>query len=89
MKPNQPKPHSRVKALSAVIGGSALVAMGALTAAVSDEYSGTIMSDPGTFTSPTTTEMTTGETTVSDTTELTTTPEVAAPPVTAEPPEGF
>ena len=52
MKPNQSKPRSRVKALSAVIGGSAIVAMGALTAAVSDEHSGTIVSDPGTFTSP-------------------------------------
>ena len=59
MKPNQPKSRSRVKALSAVIGGSAIVAMGALTAAVSEEHSGTIVSDPGTFTSPEVTEMTT------------------------------
>ena len=47
MKPNQPKPRSRVKALSAAFGGSAIVAMGALTAEVSEEHSSTIVSDPG------------------------------------------
>ncbi len=87
MKPNQSKPRSRVKALSAVIGGSA-IGMGALTAAVR-EHSGTIMSDPGTFTSPEVTEMTTGETTKSETQEATETvsPESASPPVTATTPE--
>ena len=83
MKPNQPMPRSRLKALSAVIGGSAIVAMGALAAAVSEEHSGTIMSDPGTFTAPEVTEMTTGETTKSTAVEPTVTPEVATPPVTA------
>ena len=89
MKPNQPKPRSRVKALSAVIGGSAIVIMGALTAAVSEEHSGTIVSDPGTFTSPEVTEMTTGETTKSEVQEPTETvsPESASPPVTATTPE--
>ena len=88
MNPNQPKPRSRVKALSAVIGGSAIVIMGALTAAVSEEHSGTIVSDPGTFTSPEVTEMTTGETTKSEVQEPTETvsPESASPPVTATPP---
>ena len=85
MKPNQPKPRSRVKALSAVIGGSAIVAMGALTAAVSEEHSGTIVSDPGTFTSPEVTEMTTGETPKSEAAEATEaeSPASASPPVTA------
>ena len=46
---------------------------------------GTILSDPGTFTPPSTTEMTTGETTKSKTPEAseTVSPEVASPPVTA------
>ena len=83
MKPNQPKPRSRVRMLSAVIGGSAVVAMGALTAAVSDEHGGTIVSDPGTVTVPETTQMTTGETTKSTTVQPTVTPPVATPPVTA------
>lgn len=89
MQPNQAKPRSRVKALSAVMGGSAIIAMGALTAAISDERSGTIVSDPGTFTSPEVTEMTTGETTKSETQEAseTVSPESASPPVTATTPE--
>lgn len=81
------KPKQRVKALSAVIGGSAIVAMGALTAAVSDEHSGMIMSDPGTFTSPVTSEMTTGETTKSTAVEPVVSGESASPPVTATTPE--
>jgi len=87
MKPNQPKPRSRVKALSAVIGGSTIVAMGALTAAVSEEHSATIVSDPGRFTSPVTAEMTTGQTTKSTAVEPVVSPASASPPVTAEPPE--
>lgn len=87
MKPNQPTPRSRIKAASAVIGGSALIAMGALTTAITDESGGTIVSDPGTFTSPEVPEMTTGDTAVVTTTEPTRAPEVATPPVTAEPPE--
>lgn len=75
--------------LSAMIGGSAVVAMGALTFAVSEGSGGSVLSDPGTFTPPETTEMTTGETAVVTTTEPTRAPEVAVPPVTAEPPEGF
>lgn len=89
MKPNQPRRPSRVKVLSAVIGGSAIVAMGALTVGVSDEHGGTVLSDPGTFTSPEVADMTTGETTKSAIQEAseTVSPEVAEPPVTAEPPE--
>lgn len=87
MKPNQPKPRPRIKALSAVIGGSAIVAMGALTAAVSGEHSGMIVSDPGTFTSPVTSSMTTGETSKSTSVEPTQSAQVATPPVTATTPE--
>lgn len=87
MKPKKPTPHSRVKAASAVIGGSAIVAMGALTTAVADEPGDTIVSDPGTFTSPVTSEMATGETTASAVDEPTRAPEVATPPVTATTPE--
>jgi len=89
MKPNQPMRASRIKVLSAVVGGSAIVAMGALTAGVSAEHGGTILSDPGTFTPPETTPMTTGETTKSATPEATETvsPASASPPVTATTPE--
>ena len=76
-----------IKTLSAVVGGSALVAMGALTMAATEQGGSMIVSDPGTFTSPVTSEMTTGETTKTETEEPTRTPEVATPPVTAEPPE--
>lgn len=89
MKPNQPMQASRIKVLSAVVGGSAIVAMGALTFGVNEGNGGSVLSDPGTFTPPETTEMTTGETAVVTTTEPTRAPEVAVPPVTAEPPEGF
>ena len=79
--------RSGIKTLSAVIGGSAIVAMGALAVAVTTEGDGAaIVSDPGTFTSPVTSEMTTGETTKSSTAEPTGAPEVATPPVTATPP---
>lgn len=87
MKPKKPIPRSWVKALSAVIGGSAIVAMGVLTAGLVEEPAGTVVSDPGTFTSPVTSEMTTGETSKSTSPEETVSPEVATPPVTATAPE--
>ncbi len=89
MKPNQPMRPSRVKVLSAVVGGSAIVAMGALSVGVSDERGGTILSDPGTFTPPSSSEMTTGETTKSEAPEATETVSSASasPPVTATTPE--
>ncbi len=83
MKPKKSTPRPRVKALSAVIGGSAVVAMGVLTTALPEEPRGAIVSDPGTFTAPVTSEMTTGQTTKSTSVEPTVTPEVATPPVTA------
>lgn len=84
MNPNQPMPASRVKVLAAMAGAGALVAMGVVTA-THEGSGGTILSDPGTFTVPNTTEMTTGETTKSKTPEAseTVSPEVASPPVTA------
>lgn len=76
------------KTLSAVVGGSAIVAMGALAVAVSEQGSGMIVSDPGTFTSPVTSSMTTGgETSKSSSVEETVSPASAAPPVTATTPE--
>ncbi len=85
MNPNQPMPASRVKVLAAMAGAGALVGMGVLTATAHEAGGGTILSDPGTFTPPSTTEMTTGETTKSKTPEAseTVSPEVASPPVTA------
>ncbi|WP_167099158.1 hypothetical protein [Mycobacterium sp. DL592] len=74
-----------IKTLSAVVGGGAIVAMGALAMAVT-EPGGTIVSDPGTFTSPVTSEMTTGETTKSTAVEPTVTAPSASPPVTATTP---
>jgi hypothetical protein len=76
-----------IKTLSAVVGGSALVAMGALAMAATEQGGSMIVSDPGTFTSPVTAEMTTGETTKSAVGEPTVTAVSYAPPVTAEPPE--
>lgn len=77
-----------IKTLSAVAGGSAIVAMAALAMGMTEHGGSMIVSDPGTFTSPVTSEMTTGETTTKPATaELTETPVVATPPVTAEPPE--
>lgn len=76
------------KTLSAVVGGSAIVAMGALAVAVTEQGSGMIVSDPpGTFTSPATSSMTTGETSKSSSVEQTVSPASAAPPVTATTPE--
>lgn len=82
---------SRMRAVAAAVGASAFVAMGALTLTLSgDDRSGTIVSEPGTFTAPVTSEMTTGETTKSSTvsgevTETTSSNESASPAVTAEP----
>lgn len=78
---------SNIKTLSAVVGGSAIVAMGALAVAVTEQGTGMIVSDPGTFTSPVTSSMTTGETSKSTTVEPTRTQESASPPVTATTPE--
>lgn len=88
MDPSTPKRRSSIKALSAVVGGSAIVAMGALAVSVTEQGGrGMIVSDPGTFTSPVTSEMTTGETSKSEAAEPTGSPEVATPPVTATTPE--
>lgn len=71
----------KLKLISAAVGGSAVVAMGALTMGLAnDSASTTVVSDP---------ELTLGETTTSETgvTEIETS--LAVPPVTAEPPDGF
>lgn len=78
---------TNIKTLSAVVGGSAIVAMGALAMGVTEQGGRMIMSDPGTFTSPVPAEMTTGETTKSTAPEATVVPASFTPPVTAEPPE--
>jgi hypothetical protein len=88
MKPEYPQPRSRIRLLSAIVGGSAIVAMGAATFALGgDDRVGTIVSEPGTYTQPTTSDMTTGETTKSSTLEASETVSApsASPPVTAEP----
>jgi hypothetical protein len=76
-----------IRTLSAVVGGSAIVAMGAVAMAVTEQGGSMVMSDPGTFTSPVTSEMTTGVTTKSTAPEATVVPASFTPPVTAEPPE--
>jgi hypothetical protein len=73
----------KMKLASATIGASAVVAMGTLTAVLSDDSSSaTYVSDPGT-------EMTLGETSTLEkaATEIPTS--VAVPSVTAEVPDGF
>jgi hypothetical protein len=70
----------QLKAWSAAIGASAVVAMGALTMALSDDSGPTtVVSDP---------EMTLGETTKSEVPEEIETT-LAEPEVTAEKPTGF
>ena len=78
---------TNIKTLSAVVGGSAIVAMGALAMGLTEQGGDMVVSDPGTFTSPVTSEMTTGETTKTAVGEPSEAPVVATPPVTAEPPE--
>jgi hypothetical protein len=71
---------ARVKLLAAVIGGSAVVAMGALGVAFNAEKGNSVVSDPST---PVTT-MTTGQT-ITEASVAPTSPEtpMATPPVTA------
>jgi hypothetical protein len=85
MQPSSSKRRPNFKALSALVGGSAIVAMGALAAVTADDGGGTIVSKPGTFTSPVTSSMTMGDTTKSSAGEMTVVPLVAKPPVTASP----
>jgi hypothetical protein len=71
----------KMKLVSATVGASAVVAMGALTAGLSEE--------PGSATVVSSTQMTLGETSTIEkaATEIETS--VAVPEVVAEPPEGF
>ena len=73
---------SQLKKLSAAIGTGAVLAMGALTVALSgqDAPTETVISDP---------EMTLGETATSTTAPTEIETSVAVPEVTAEPPDGF
>ncbi len=73
---------NQLKKLSAAIGTSAVVAMGALAVAVSGHGAPTetVISDP---------EMTLGETATSTTAPAEIETPVAVPPVTAEQPDGF
>jgi hypothetical protein len=73
---------TKIKLSAAVVGASAVVAMGTLTFALSSEHTGSasIISGP---------EMTLGETSTIE--KAATSPEttMAVPEVTAEPPDGF
>ena len=72
----------KIKLASATIGASAVVAMGTLTAVLSDDSSSTtIVSDP--------VEMTLGETSTIEKAATEVETSVAVPEVTAEPPDGF
>ena len=71
----------QIKALSAAIGASAMVAMGALTVALSSDSDTTsVLSEP---------EVTLGETSTSSTAPEEPETTLAEPEVTAEPPTGF
>jgi hypothetical protein len=74
--------QKRVKLLSAVIGASAVVAVGAVGVAVANERAGpgTVMSGPG---------MTLGPTTTTTTPPAAPVTSVAVPTDTATPPSGF
>jgi hypothetical protein len=69
--------RTNVKMLAAIIGGSAVVAMGALTMAINQEQA-----DPATFTSS---GMTTGATSTQETPPATPETTLAAPAVKAQP----
>ncbi len=70
-----------IKLASAAIGASAVVAMGTLTAALSDDSgSATVVSGP---------EMTLGETSTIEKAASTPETSIASPTVTAEKPDGF
>jgi hypothetical protein len=70
----------QVKLLSAVIGGSAVVAMGALAVAFNAETGNAVVSDPSTPVTTMTTAQTSTEASVAPTTLET---PMATPPVTA------
>ena len=71
----------KLKLASAAIGASAVVAMGALTMALSEDTgSTTVVSDP---------EITLGETSTIEKAATEVETSVAVPEVTAEPPDGF
>jgi len=74
--------QKRVKLLSAVIGASAVVAVGAVVVAVANERAGTgtVVSDPS---------MTLGPTTTTTTPPAGPVTSVAVPTNTATPPKGF
>jgi len=72
----------KLKMVSATIGASAVVAMGTLTAVLTDDNaSQTIVSDPA--------EMTLGETSTIEKAATEVETSLAVPEVTAEPPDGF
>ena len=72
----------KIKLAAATVGASAVVAMGTLTAVLSDDSSSTtIVSDP--------VEMTLGETSTIEKAATAAEPSLAVPEVTAEPPDGF
>ena len=72
----------KIKLAAATIGASAVVAMGTLTAVLSDDSSSTtIVSDP--------VEMTLGETSTIEKAATEVETSLAVPVVTAEPPDGF
>jgi hypothetical protein len=71
----------KMKLVSATVGASAVVAMGALTAGLSEE--------PGSATVVSSTQMTLGETSTIEKAATEVETAVAVPEVVAEPPEGF
>jgi hypothetical protein len=72
----------KLKLVSAGVGASAVVAMGALGVTLGEAPSGTSTVSEGP-------EITLGETTTSTTAPLEPVTSIAVPPVTATPPEGF
>ncbi|WP_445168143.1 hypothetical protein ACTXG7_01740 [Mycolicibacterium sp. Dal123E01] len=71
----------------ATVGASALLAGGVLLAALQVEQggAGTVLSDPGSFTAPSTITMTTGATTSTSPGQVIVSPSVATPQITTTP----
>ncbi|MBB3600551.1 hypothetical protein FHT40_000184 [Mycolicibacterium sp. BK556] len=83
MKENRP---ARMTLAAATIGAGAVLAGGALFAAIHVERgSGTVLSDPGSVTAPSTVTMTTGVTTSTSPGQGSVTPSVATPQITTTP----
>jgi hypothetical protein len=89
MKSNQQVRQGRVKVFAAVMGGSAVVAMGALSVALDEEQAPGASGGVATGATFIQGSMTMGQTATSTTPPAAPVTSIAAPPMTASTPAGF